>query len=169
MKNYSDLTKEELQNLLIRCWMTHDAMWLYHSIQTIGIEKANLINKAAVRNMAQVEAKRITKILGISTIKNFNDLTDFLDNLYMILKGDFMKFEYSFPEKNKLHWEVKQCFAYEGIKSMGLIDKYECGIFERILGWFEYLGLHHKMEPEVKECLLSKFGKCSVDFIFNFQ
>jgi len=39
----------ELTDLLNRCWMTHDGMWFYHCFQEFGIEKANYLNKAAIK------------------------------------------------------------------------------------------------------------------------
>ena len=64
-----ELSKAELKELLIKCWMTHDAMWLMQTVQHCGFEKANLINKAAVRSMAQVEIKRIKKALALTGLK----------------------------------------------------------------------------------------------------
>jgi len=42
------------------------------------IEKTNPINRAAVRSMAQVEAKRIKKALGSGDISGFDDLISFI-------------------------------------------------------------------------------------------
>ena len=49
---------DELKELLVKGWMTHDAMWFYHSLQEFGIEKTNKINKAAIRDMSAIEIKR---------------------------------------------------------------------------------------------------------------
>ena len=46
------LETKELKELLIKCWMTHDAMWFYHCLQECGIEKTNRINRAAVKAVA---------------------------------------------------------------------------------------------------------------------
>ena len=45
------LPPDELKELLIKGWMTHDGMWFYHCLQECGIEKTNRINKAAIRAM----------------------------------------------------------------------------------------------------------------------
>jgi len=37
------LEKDELKELLIKCWMSHDGMWFYHCLQKFGIEQANEI------------------------------------------------------------------------------------------------------------------------------
>jgi hypothetical protein len=168
MRTYVDLSRDELRDLLNRSWMTHDAMWFYNCVQAVGIEKTNPINRAAVRSMAQVEAKRIKKALGSGDISGFDDLISFIENGFQILRGEFMKFELSFPEKNRMHLEVPRCFAYEGVKALGVIDGYECGIFDRACGWFEALGVSYEMRPAVRGCLMHAAGKCSVDFIFDF-
>ncbi len=59
------MREEQLKELLIKNWMTHDAMWFYHSVQEFGMEKTNVVNKAAVRSMAGVEIKRLKKAMGV--------------------------------------------------------------------------------------------------------
>ncbi len=39
------LSKEELKEILIKGWMTHDAMWFLHFLRKTGIETTNKINK----------------------------------------------------------------------------------------------------------------------------
>jgi hypothetical protein len=51
------LEKDELKEILIKNWMTHDAMWFYHCLQECGINKTNKINKAAVRAMGIIDQK----------------------------------------------------------------------------------------------------------------
>jgi len=53
------LNKDEVKELFSRNWMTHDAMWYGICVQELGQQKANAINKAAVRLMAAVEIKRV--------------------------------------------------------------------------------------------------------------
>jgi hypothetical protein len=82
-----------------------------------------------------------------------------------------MEMSYSFPEHNLIHGEWKQdrCFAYLGIKNIGAIDKYECGIFERIEGWFEGLGVPYSVEPKVTTCMMHTEGRCYRDYRFSFE
>ena len=73
-----ELQKEEIIDLLNRCWMTHDGMWFYHCLKNFGIEKANELNKAAIKSLAPVEIDRITKALGLEKrIENFQEFKDF--------------------------------------------------------------------------------------------
>ena len=64
-----DIDKNELKNLLLKCWMTHDGMWFYHSMQELGIEKANQINKAAIRSLAGIEMERVRRPLVSKRLK----------------------------------------------------------------------------------------------------
>ena len=50
-----ELQKEEIIDLLNRCWMTHDGMWFYHGLKNFGIAKANELNKAAIKSLAPME------------------------------------------------------------------------------------------------------------------
>jgi len=58
------IRKKELRELLTKGWMTHDAMWLMHSIKELGIETANKLNISTVRSMPMIEIKRLQKVLG---------------------------------------------------------------------------------------------------------
>lgn len=162
------LSQKELKELLIKNWMTHDAMWFYHCLQECGIEKTNKINKAAVRALGVIEIKRIQKATGIDKVETFEDFKLLIDAVFSIVKGDFMDFTYSFPSENTLRGELKDCFAYNGMKRMGVLDQYQCGIMERIYGWFDGLGIRYSVSPQVEGCMMHTDGHCSRDFRFDF-
>ncbi|MCX6005853.1 MAG: DUF6125 family protein [Chloroflexi bacterium] len=163
------LEKRELKELLNKGWMTHDAMWFYNCLQECGIEKTNKINKAAVKGMAAVEIKRIRKALGSPQIETFDQFKEFFDLAMEIATGNFMKYAYTMTAKNMLHSEWKSCFAYEGIKSLGVIDRYECAIMLRIDTWLETLGIKYEVEPNVFGCMMHTDGVCYRDYKFFFE
>jgi len=58
--------------------MTHDGMWCFHCLKEFGIEKANEINKAAIRSLAPIEVERIKGTLDskkekIATFEEFKE------------------------------------------------------------------------------------------------
>ncbi len=163
-----ELSKVELKELLIKCWMTHDAMWLMHTVQQCGFEKANIINKAAVRSMAQIEIKRIKKAFGVDKIETPQDFRDMLQNIDQVVKADFMDFDYSFPQEDTLRVHMNQCFAHDGVAKFGMLDHYHCGIFERFFGWFDGLGLKYQATPEVDICQMHQNGSCALDIKVTF-
>ncbi len=163
------LEKEELKELLNRCWMTHDAMWFYNCLQECGIEKTNRINKAAIRGMGAIEIKRYQKALGFSSIESFDDLVRFFKMVMEIVSGKFMKYSFSFPEKNLIQAQWESCFAYEGMKRLGIVDRYECGIMLRIETWFEALGIKYEVQPIIIGCMMHSEGRCYRDYRFFFD
>ncbi len=80
-----------------------------------------------------------------------------------------MRFEYDFTVKNQLHCEMQNCWAYNGIKQIGVIDQYECGIFERIEGWFNCLNIDYDVTPQLEGCLMHSNGKCYRNYTFFFE
>jgi hypothetical protein len=161
--------RNELKELLIKNWMTHDAMWFYHCLQESGIEKTNKINKAAVRAMGMIEIKRIQKAVGIEKVATFEDFKSLLEAAWDIVKGDFMKSSFSLPSRNVLRGDFERCFAYEGIKQIGAIEQYQCGIFERIYGWFDGLGMKYSVSPQVNGCMMHTDGRCFREITFTFE
>ena len=59
--------------------MTHDSMWFSHCTREFGIDKANKLNKAAIKSLAPIEVKRIKTALGIKKqpIETFEELSTF--------------------------------------------------------------------------------------------
>ena len=157
-------------------WMTHDAMWFYHCVQELGIEQTNRINLAAIQSMSAIEIKRIMSALGFSNnhvVKTFDELVDIMNGSFDLVRGKFMKFNILVPKKNNIRWECEKgnCFAYEGVVRLGVIEGYQCGIMTRIKGWLQALGVDYTMNPKTRGCLMyrSKSGKCRHDFIFNLE
>jgi hypothetical protein len=161
--------KDELKELLVKNWMTHDAMWFYHCLQECGIEKTNRINKAAISAMSAIEIKRIQKAAGVERLDTFDEFKRFFDMTMEIATGKFMKYTYSSPARNIIHSEWNSCFAYEGVKGLGVIDRYECGIMLRIDTWLDTLGIKYEVEPKVTGCMMHTDGKCFRDYRFFFD
>jgi hypothetical protein len=163
------LSKNELKEVLIKNWMTHDAMWFHHCLQECGIEKTNKINQAAVRAMGMIEIRRTQKALGMGKVQTFEDFKLLSDATWGIVKGEFMKFSYSYPANNALRVDFETCFAYEGMKRLAVVEEYRCGIFERIYGWFDGMGIQYEVSPQVVGCMMHTDGKCFRDFTFDFD
>jgi hypothetical protein len=158
----------ELKEILIKNWMTHDAMWFYQCAQQFGMEKTNVVNKAAVRSMGMVEIKRLKKALGADHIHTFDEFSEFFNTVMETVLADFMKSSFYISGHNKIHGEWKQCFAYEGLTKYGMIDQYKCGIMDRVEGWFDALGIPYTVTPKVEGCMMHTDGHCYRDYLFQF-
>jgi hypothetical protein len=165
----NSLSKNELKELLNKNWMTHDAMWFVNCLKECGIELTNKINKAAVRDMSAIEIKRIQKAVGMAQINTFDEFKRLFDTAMEIATGKFMKYKYNSPAQNIIHAEWETCFAYEGMKALGVADSYECGIMLRINTWLETLGIKYEIEPKVTGCMMLSDGKCFRDYRFFFD
>jgi hypothetical protein len=164
------LSKKDLKELLVKGWMTHDGMWFFHSLQESGIETTNRVNLAAIKSMAAAEIKRIRKAIGIEKkkITTMEEVEMIMDAMFDIVKGEFMDFEYSF-EGNVCRWEWKKCWAHDGIKMMGALDTYKCGVIWRVQCWYEALGVRLEIRPLVNGCLMHQTGKCAGEMVVHFD
>lgn len=171
MELMNKLDKYEVREFFSKNWLTHDAMWFYHSLKESGIEQANKINQAAIKSMAGIEIQRILKLMNAEKkpVDTFNQLKEIIDTTYKLIQPEFMKIFYDFPEKNIFRGGFSTCFAYEGIKKIGMINKYQCGVIMRVQGWLEALGVQYKMEPDFTGCLMHENGKCEIMFRFNLD
>ncbi|RPJ64044.1 MAG: hypothetical protein EHM12_00755 [Dehalococcoidia bacterium] len=119
--------------------------------------------------MAAVEIKRIRKALGMPQIETFDQFKQFFDITMKIATGDFMKYAYTITAINIMHAEWKSCFAYDGMKAMGVVDKYECGIMLRIDTWLDTLGIKYTVSPKVTGCMMHTDGVCYREYTFFFE
>ena len=164
------MDKDGVREFFSKNWMTHDAMWYGVCVQELGPEKANHLNKAAVRLMAGLEIKRVARLMRRPTddpVTDFHELAEIIESTFGLVKAGFMNFDFSFPEKNLMHGRFNECFAHTGVSKYGLIDSYECGIVERIKGWLEGLGVWYVMEPDFTGCLMHQSGRCEINFRFD--
>ncbi len=173
MKSLAEISKEELIDLETRCWMTHDGMWFYSCLNRLGIEEANLLNKSAIKGLAPFETERTKKAIGYDkqTIETFDDLEAYFSIAKTLFIPPFMNATLSFRKPNIMHWEFepKNCFAYKGMKRLGVIDEYECGVMYRIECWLDCLGVKYATKPKIDKCLMHASGQCSGDIELFFE
>jgi hypothetical protein len=164
MPGFDDVPRTEVTDLLNKCWMTHDGMWFFHCLQEFGIETTNRLNKSAIKSLAAMEVQRLRRMLGFDTdIDNFPDFERFFRGAAHYMIPDFMNGSFDFPRKNTMTWVFKenQCFAYKGIKRLGVIEDYECGVLYRIKCWIEALGMACDVTPEIGPCHMHYTGTCT--------
>jgi len=158
--------KGRIRDLLGKGWLTHDGMWFFSVYQRLGVEQANVLNKAAIQSLAPIETSRARKLLGFkdSDIETFAELRDFLlDSLELILpESVFSRAHFDAPEMNTIRWEWEkgECFAYKGMKQIGILDDYECGVMFRIECWLQALGIPYEIEPKIDKCIMHEKGAC---------
>ena len=160
------IEKAKIRNLLGKDWLTHDGMWFYNTCREFGIEKANEVNKAAIKSLAPIEMDRMKRLLGIAreNFETFDELVQFMCAALELTLPDsvFKKFHFTPSADNLIRWkwESFQCFAYKGMKQIGVIDGYRCGVMYRIECWLEALGVRYSMQPLIEGCLMNEKGVC---------
>lgn len=80
-----------------------------------------------------------------------------------LLIPDFMGGKSIYPEENKMPWDFNngKCFAHAGVKMLGAIEHYECGVLYRVKCWLDELGIKHRFIPEIGKCHMHISGSCS--------
>jgi hypothetical protein len=171
VKTIEQIGTSVLKEHILKNWMTHDAMWFLHCLQACGIEETNRLNKAAIRSLAAIELRRARELFDLNrdTIETFDGLKEVIDAAFSVSKGDFMKFTYGFPEKNVLRWKWagRDCFAYQGMQRLGVIERYECGVLFRVLCWIESAGVKYAMAAAMDGCLMHTTGECVGEITFS--
>ncbi len=164
MRLINQMTNHDVKELIGKCWITHDGMWFAHTLFETDIKTANRLNKAAIKALAPIEIKRLKKILNVtdSQLDSFSALKDFFSNVSDLLIPEFMNVVITFSEPDKMNWAFneKNCFAYNGVKMLGIVDEYECGVLFRIKCWLEELGITYDMAPDVNLCIMPEKGVC---------
>ncbi len=163
-----EISPERLKGLLIRNWLTHDAMWFAIAVDELGIEQANRLNRRAVHAMAGVEAKRIMRIMGLEEVRTGAEVRRFFESAIFLVIPSAIEFTLDWePGEQAVTFEITKCFAFEGVSALGVADTYECGIYERVKGWLDALGVGFEMEPDAELCTMFHEGTCRRRFALS--
>jgi hypothetical protein len=119
--------------------------------------------------LAALEIKRLKKAGGVDRLETFGEFWDFFQIAMATFTGDFMNYSLVSKDMNHIHGTWHQCFAYDGIKALGVINQYECGIMDRVESWFDSLGIKYEVEPKVIGCMMHTKGECYRDYTFFFE
>ena len=172
MKSVEQLTRKEIVEAINKDWMTHDGMWFYHCLQAFGMEKTNQINLAAIESMTHAEVYRFKKLIQIEkeTIDNLDELEHLFQRFQALFMPDFMGayLEFKKPDRLRVGMKPDACFAYKGIKKLGAIESYQCGVLFRVDRILKAFGLEFQRSRPLGTCFMHKEGACELDFQFTF-
>lgn len=68
-----------------------------------------------------------------------------------------------------IRWDVRRCFALDGVTRLGVADQYQCRIFLRIETWLDVLGVTYSVAPAVTGCMMRTDGQCWREYRFPFD
>lgn len=163
-----EITPRHLKSLLVRNWLTHDAMWFAGAVDELGIETANRLNRRAVAGMAAVEAARILRVMDLEEVRTGEELRRFFDVAIALVIPSAIEFTVRWePAEQTVSFEITRCFAFEGVTALGVADTYECGIYERVKGWLDALGVGYEIEPDELLCSMQHRGACRRRFALD--
>jgi hypothetical protein len=163
------VNQKQMRDILLKNWMTHDALWYTEVAHNFGMADASPMNLRVCRKLGQIECKRLMKQVDVSAPRNMVDFRQLFELAECIFVPDFMTFRVDYPGGDIQRVHVLDCFAYNGMLKAGLVSEYECGIFERIEGWFDAMGLAYRRSPDLSRCLKHQGKACVVTIQFKFS
>jgi hypothetical protein len=163
------LEGEELRVFLVNNWMTHDAIWYGEAASRFGMAEASPMNLRVCRSLGKIEFKRFLKATGASRPDGMRALREMFDQAWRVFVPPAFDGEVDFRADDTMVMKNAECFAHKGMVRAGLIGEYECGIFERIEGWFDAMGLDYTRTPDLSRCLKYKGEECVVTIQFRFE
>jgi len=153
------LSAAEREKLLVKCWLSHDARWFMAVATESGLEVANRLNRIAAHEVGKAEARRIAGALALPPVTGIDGYLLAQEVLIGLLGRDLLDFDVSRVGDDAFQARVGRCFAYGNASRAGVTDGFGCGIFSRITGWLDALGLAHELSPSTEECLQAR-GAC---------
>lgn len=161
------LSPPDHTGLLIKCWMSHDARWFMAVAGEYGLPVANRLNQIAAHEIGKVEARRIVRALQLSPVSTVDDYLLAQEAFIDCLGPDLLDYGVSKTGDDGYQVHVRRCFANENAVRAGIAEEYACGIFARVTGWLEALGLEYEMEPSLGQCMKVQGGECRYTFRFK--
>ena len=163
------INQDQLRNILIKNWMTHDSLWYGEAAAKFGMAEASPMNLRVCRKLGQVEFGRLMKMVEAPSPKNIEEYQELFELGKQVFFPDFVSTQISYPGNDSQIFDFIDCFAHKGMKKLGLLPDYECGIFERIEGWFDAMGLKYTRTPDLSRCLKLKGEECRITVQFHFE
>ena len=167
--DFTKMNGEQVKNFLLTNWMTHDALWYREAASRFGMTEASPMNLRVCRSLGRIEFKRLLRETGSNPPKNMGQLKKLYQEARRILVPTLMETEVDFQRDDKIVFKTRTCFAHKGMTEAGLIDEYECGIFERIKGWFDAMEVDNMLSPDLSRCLKYRGQECHVKVGFQFK
>ena len=127
------------------------------------------MNLRVCRKLVQIEFGRLMKMVETPSPKNIEEYQELFERGKQVFFPDFVSAQISYPGNDLQVFHFLDCFAHEGMKKLGLLADYECGIFERIEGWFHAMGLKYTRTPDLSRCLKLKGKECKITVQFHFE
>jgi hypothetical protein len=159
---------QKLNSFLIKNWMTHDALWYGEVAGKLGMPEASPMNLRVCRKLGQIEFKRLMKIMGATVPADMQTYQELFEIGTQVFVPEFMAIDIDYPAENVQRFYVRECFAHRGMEKAGYLKDYECGIFERIVGWLDAMNLTYTVAPDLSRCLKFKGQACEVTIKFQF-
>jgi len=163
------INQDQLRDILIKNWMTHDALWYGEVAAKFGMAEASPMNLRVCRKLGQVEFGRLMKMVEAPSPKNIEKYQELFELGKRVFFPDFVSAQIDYPGYDSQIFHFLDCFAHRGMKKLGLLPDYECGIFERIEGWFDAMGLKYTRTPDLSRCLKFKGKECKITVQFHFE
>jgi len=156
----SRLSPGDREALLVKCWLSHDARWFMAVATECGLEVTNRVNRIAAREVGKVEARRIAHALQLPHVSGIGDYLVIQEVLIGLLGPDLLDYGVSKVGDNSFQVCVRRCFAYDNAARAGVANGFGCGIFARITGWLDTLGLTYELTPSTEDCLRALGQEC---------
>src|SRR5574341_1209873 len=159
-KVLESLAPSERESLLIKSWMSHDARWFVAVAREFGMAATNRINQSAAHEVGKVEAQRILRALGLPPAATLDDYLLLQEVFIGFLGPDLLDYRVAKTGDDTCMVHVDRCFAHENAVRGGVAAEYECGIFARVTGWLEALGLDYELSPALGPCMKCQGREC---------
>jgi hypothetical protein len=163
------INQNQLKDMLLRNWLTHDALWYAEVAAKLGMAEASPMNLRVCRKLGRIEFKRLMNAADALPPKNFTASRELFELGKGVFVPEFIDIQIDYQGNSVQVFRISECFAYNGMKKLGLLSDYECGIFERIEGWFDAMGLRYTRTPDLRRGLKFKGEECRITVQFHFE
>jgi hypothetical protein len=155
------LPASEREALLVKGWMSHDARWFMAVAGECGMQVANRVNRAAAHATGEVEARRLARALGWEPVATREDCLLAQEILIGLLGPDLLDYGVTRVGDDAYRVHVRRCFAHDNAVRAEIAADYECGVFARVSGWLDGLGVTYQVSPGVGRCLKCAGRECA--------
>jgi hypothetical protein len=97
------VNQKQIRDILIKNWMTHDALWYTEVAHHFGMADASPMNLRVCRKLGQIECRRLMKQVDVSAPGNMMDFRQLFDLAERVFVPDFMTIRVDYPGSDLQH------------------------------------------------------------------
>ena len=108
------INRDQLRDILLRNWMTHDALWYGEVAAKFGMAEASPMNLRVCRKLGRIEFKRLMNVVEAPPPKNFETYRELFELGKEVFVPEFVTIQIDYPGNSRRFFRSQSALLIMG-------------------------------------------------------